>query len=448
MQSDYPSLGYGDSKPTDAELDLNQRAQESIPGGCHTAAKGNDQYPERAPMFIERGSGSHIWDTEGREYIEYGMGLRSVTLGHALPRITEAVYKAIQHGNNFNRPSRLEVECAEHFLDMIPTADMVKFTKDGSTVLTAAVKLARAHTGRNLVALCKDSPFFSYDDWFIGTTTINSGIPESVKALTLRFDYNNLASLESLLDEYDGQICSVVMEPARTTEPAPGFLEGVQTLCRRHGVVLIYDETLTGFRWHNGAAQHVYGVVPDLACFGKAMANGFAISALAGKKELMELGGLQHKRERVFLLSTTHGAESPALAAAMETMSIYREEPVIEHLHAAGERLRAGIEPVAESLGLSDYFKLFGRGCFLMFATLDNQLQPSQPMRTLFLQEILRRGILAPSLIPSYSHTDDDLDHTINAVSEALAIYKAALDNGHEDYLIGPPSSSSYRKFN
>ena len=426
-----------------------ERAHAAIPGGCHTAAKGDDQFPVSVPAFIARGKGCHIWDEHGREYIEYAMGLRAVTLGHAWPSVVEAAARAMALGNNFNRPTRLEVECAERFLELVPTAEMVKFTKDGSTVMTAALKLARAATGRDLVAICAQSPFFSYDDWFIGTTTIDSGIPQVIKDLTLRFGYNDIASLERLFDEYPGRIAAVMLEPARTEEPAAGFLERVRELCTRNGAVMVFDETITGFRWHRHGAQHVYGVTPDLSCFGKAMGNGFSISALAGKRELMELGGLRHKdAPRVFLLSTTHGAESPSLAASMEVMRIYRDEPVTEHLHAIGDLLRTRLEPVIARHGLTEHIRLAGRGCSLMFGTLDNEGQPSQPLRTLFLQEMIARGVLATSFLTTYSHNESDVDHTVAAADAAMAIYRRALDEGHEHYLVGPPSASAYRKYN
>ncbi|MEZ5738599.1 MAG: glutamate-1-semialdehyde 2,1-aminomutase [Burkholderiaceae bacterium] len=426
-----------------------ERAHRAIPGGCHTAAKGDDQFPATAPAFIARGKGCHIWDHEGRQYIEYAMGLRAVTLGHAWPSVIQAAIDAMQLGNNFNRPTRLEVECAERALELLPNAEMVKFTKDGSTVMTAALKLARAYTGRDKVAICQNSPFFSYDDWFIGTTGIPSGIPQAIKDLTLRFEYNRLDTLQALFDQYPGQIACVMLEPARTDEPQDDFLKKVGELCRNEGAVYVLDETITGFRWHRHGAQHVYGVTPDLSCFGKAMANGFSISALAGRRELMELGGIRHKHaDRVFLLSTTHGAESPSLAAAMETMRIYRDEPVTEHLEAIGNSLRRKLQPVIDANGLTEQIKLAGRGCSLMFSTLDADLKPSQPLRTLFMQEMIRHGVLATSFLTSYSHQEADIDKTVEAAALALPVYRRGLDEGTDHLLIGQPSAPVYRPRN
>ena len=420
-----------------------------IPGGSHTYAKGDDQFPERAPAFITRGKGCHIWDPDGNEFIEYGMGLRSVTLGHAYAPVIEAAYKQMLLGNNFNRPAPIEYECAQALQALIPGAEMVKFAKDGSTILTAAIKLARAHTGRDLVAICTDSPFFSYNDWFIGTTPMDGGIPDIEKTLTVGFGYNDLPSLATLFDEFPGRIAMVLLEPSRTREPEDGFLHKVRDLAHRHGSIFMLDETISGFRWHRGGAQSVYGITPDLACFGKAMANGFSLSALTGRREIMELGGLRHNKERVFLLSTTHGAETPSLGAAIETMRIYGEEPVIEHLYRVGEWLRQGFEAAVRDNGLEAHLKLSGRPCNLLYSTLDHEGRPSQSFRTLFMQELIRWGILAPSFIVSYSHDEDDIDLTIEAIQRAARVYRKAIDAGSTDgLLIGQPTKVVYRRFN
>jgi len=335
------------------------------------------------------------------------------------------------------------------FLELIPTADMVKFTKDGSTVMTAAVKLARSKTARPNIALCSDSPFFSYDDWFMGKTPIHAGIPDTIRNLSLTFDYNDIDSLKSVFEQNPRTIACVVMEPERLSPPHEGFLASVRQLCDEEGAVLIFDETLTGFRWHKHGAQHLYNVEPDLSCFGKAMANGFALSALCGKRDVMELGGLtQTDADRVFLLSTTHGAESVGLAAGLETMRIYRDEPVIEHLHAAGKQLREGFEAAAKFAGVSDFIKISGRDCSLMYSTTDTLGKPSQEFRTLFLQELCAGGILAPTFYTSYSHTEQDIEKTLSVLAGAFTVYRNALDSGVEQFLKGPASQSAYRKRN
>ena len=419
---------------------MQELLQRVIPGGAHTYAKGADQYPQLSPAVIARGSGCHVWDVDGNEFIEYGMGLRSVTLGHAYPPVVEAVRESLSLGTNFNRPSAIELECAERFLELIDGAEMVKFTKDGSTADTAALKLARAHTGRDLVAVCAEHPFFSYDDWFFCTTTMDGGIPGNIRPQTVKFRYNDAESLRALFAAHPGQIAAVFLEPARTEDPAGGFLQAVQALCRQNGAVLVFDEMITGFRWHLQGAQKLYGVVPDLSTFGKAVANGFALSVLCGKRELMRLGSRERPEDNVFLLSTTHGAETPSLAAAIRTMQIYRSEPVVDHLWRQGRRLVEGIRTAVAGRKLQDYFAPVGIPCNLLFSTLGPDRKPSQAFRTLFLQETIRRGILMPSLVVSYSHSDADIDRTIEAIDGALGVYSQALEDGVDKFLVGPPS--------
>lgn len=426
---------------------LRRLAHELIPGGSHTYAKGDDQFPEEAPPFIVRGEGCHVWDLDGNEYVEYGMGLRAVTLGHAFEPVVDAARRELGNGLNFTRPSPIEVECAETLLSLVPAAEMVKFCKDGSHAVDAAVRLARAFTGRDMVAICGDHPFFSTSDWFIGTTDMNAGIPEATRRLVIKFRYNDLATLEALFAAHPGQVACVVMEAARTEEPLPGYLERLKALAHANGALLVFDEMITGFRWHLSGAQHVYGVTPDLSTFGKALANGFSVSALVGPREIMRLGGLGHDRERVFLMSTTHGAETHGLAAAMATMRFYRDNPVVETLYARGARLREGFERAVADNGLVGYVDVVSRDCNLLFGTRDADRKPSQPFRTLFMQELVARGIIAPSFVVSWSHSESDIDRTVDAAAEALRVYHRALADGPEKYLRGRPVKPVFRRY-
>jgi glutamate-1-semialdehyde 2,1-aminomutase len=443
-----PTLRSVDQKDFSKSRALQPKAHLLIPGGAHTYAKGDDQYPEQAPAFIARGKGCHVWDVDGNEFIEYGMGLRAVTLGHAFEPVVEAACRQMQLGINFSRPAKIEVDLAEAMLKVIEGADMVKFAKNGSDVTTAAVKLARAYTGRDLIAICGDQPFFSTDDWFIGTTEMKAGIPKAVAEMTLKFRYNELVSLQELFDRYPDQIACAVMEAESVTPPAPGYLKQVKELCEQRGAVLIFDEMITGFRWHLGGAQKFHGVVPHLSTFGKAMGNGFAISALMGKREIMRLGGLDHDQARVFLLSTTHGAENHALAAALATIEIYRAQNVVEFLWRQGERLKRLVNQSIAENRLQSFFELIGRPCNLVFTTCDQERNRSQAFRTLFLQELIRRGVIAPSFVVSVSHSDADIDRTADAVYEAHVIYRQALDEGPEKYLQGRPVKPVNRGYN
>ncbi len=384
--------------------ELQKTSHLMIPGGAHTYAKGDDQYPELAPAFIAKGKGCHVWDVDGNEFIEYGMGLRSVTLGHAYEPVVEAAYRQMMLGSNFTRPASIELECAEKLLSMIDGAEMVKFAKNGSDVTTAAVKLARAYTGRDLVAICADHPFFSCDDWFIGTTGMPAGIPQSIQDLTVKFHYNDLQSIQDLFSQYPGRIACLILEAETVEGPQDHFLHKAQQLCHANGALFILDEIITGFRLHRGGAQTLHGIVPDLSTFGKALGNGFSISALVGKRDIMQLGGFQHSRERVFLLSQTHGAENHTLAAAIATMEVYENNDVVGFLYRQGERLAAGVQKAIAENHLQGHFEVIGKPCNLVFVTKDQQGNRSQDFRTLFMQEIIKRGVLGPSFVVSYSH--------------------------------------------
>ncbi|MCS7034396.1 MAG: glutamate-1-semialdehyde 2,1-aminomutase [Phycisphaerae bacterium] len=425
------------------------RARQVLPGGAHTYAKGDDQFPQDMAPVIVRGAGCHVWDLDGNEFIEYGCGVRSVTLGHGRREVCEAAFRASLNGMNFTRPAALELAAVEQMLDLIRPAEMVKFAKNGSDAVTAAVKLARAYTGREMVAICGDHPFFSVHDWFIGTTPMNSGIPQAERDRVVKFRYNDLPSVQRLFDEFPGQISCVVLEPESVVAPQGSFLHDLRELAHRNGALFILDETVTGFRWHNGGGQTLFGIVPDLSTFGKAMANGFPVSALCGRREFMRLMGLDHTdRERCFAMSLTHGADTASLAAFIATAEIYRQQPIVETMYRQGSRLREGVERQIDQAGVRGHFTVDGRPCLLLYATLDQNRQRSQAFRTLFLQEMIRRGILAPNFVVTAVHSDADIDYTIAAVGEALQVYRRALEQGIEKYLRGRPVAPVFRKYN
>ncbi|GAB5535122.1 MAG: glutamate-1-semialdehyde 2,1-aminomutase [Rubricoccaceae bacterium] len=424
------------------------RAHKVIPGGAHTYARGDDQMPEAMPVVLDRGEGCRVWDVDGNGYIEYGIGLRAVTLGHVEPRVTAAAAEWLARGTNFSRPSVIELEAAEVFLDLIAGAERVKFCKDGSSATTAAIKLARAATGRDLVAFCTDHPFLSQDDWFIGATPMDAGIPQAVKNLSIGFPYGDLDALRSALDARAGEVACVVMEAIRGDGDPGDYLRDVAEVCRQRDIIFVLDEMITGFRWSEHGAQGLFGVTPDLSTFGKALANGYSVSALAGRADLMDLGGLATDQPRVFLLSSTHGAETHALAAAIATMRIGVEEDVSGQLLQQGARLREGVTQVVDAAGLAGHVGVSGRDCNLVFYTRDAEGHASQPYRTLFLQELIRRGILAPSFVVTTAHDDDAIDATVDAVSEAVAVYAQALDAGSVDsFLVGRPVQPVFRRF-
>ena len=424
---------------------LQARLHALVPGGAHTFAKGSDQYPEGMAPVLVRGHGARVWDVDGHEYVEYGMGMRAITLGHGYGPVVDAVRAAIGDGVSFSRPTALELAAAEDFLALVPGADMVKFAKNASDATSAAVRLARAATGREVVALCADQPYFASQDWFIATLPIRTGVPAAVRALTRTFPYNDLAALEAVLAAEP--VAAVVLEAASAlAEPAPGYLEGVRALCDRHGTVLVFDETITGFRWAAGGAQAVYGVTPDLSTWGKAMGNGFSVAALAGRRALMELGGLRTDGPRVFLLSSTNGAETTGLAAFRAVARAYRETDPVATMERQGRALADGVNAAAAEAGIGEHLTVVGRPSCLVFRTADATGAPSQAMRTLYLAEILRRGVLGQSYVISAAHTDADVAQTVEAARAALPAYRKGLETGRPEELFpGRPVAPAHR---
>lgn len=425
---------------------LQSRLHDMVPGGAHTYARGDDQYPEDMAPIIERGLGARVWDADGNCFVEYGMGLRAITLGHRYAPVVDAVHDALTRGVSFTRPSTLEVAAAEDFLSLVPGAEMVKFAKNGSDATTAALRLARAVTGRGLVAVA-DQPFFSTDDWFIGATGMPGGIPIPVRNETVRFTFNDLESLRAAIAAHPGRIAAVFMEAATgTVAPDPGYLRAVRDLCTAEGIVLVFDEMITGFRWAAGGAQEVYGVVPDLSTWGKAMGNGFSIAALAGRRELMERGGLDTDDERVFLLSTTSGPELVGLAAFRAVVEAYRTTDPVGAMERTGRRLAAEVNAVIGEAGLTEYLDVAGHPSCLVFRTRDADGLPSQEYRTLFLAGLLRGGVLGQSFVVSAAHTGADVDLTVEAVAAALPTYAKAVELGTTDGLLeGRPVAPALR---
>jgi glutamate-1-semialdehyde 2,1-aminomutase len=442
------------------------RLHNIIPGGAHTYSRGDDQFPSNAPSILEKGEGAYVFSPDGTRFLDYGMGLRSVNIGYGNKEIANACYEEIIKGNNLTRASITELESAELLASLIPSIEMVKFAKHGSTVTTAAVKLARAFNGRKFIAIPHEQPFFSFDDWFIGSTVMNRGALDESSNYTLKFNYNNINSLKNLFDKFPGQISAVMLEAATTLSPcskncnnafscqncahnSENFLNQVKSLAHQNGAILILDEMITGFRWHLNGAQTFFNVEPDLCTFGKAMANGFAVAALGGKREIMKIGGiLDEGKERIFLTSTTHGAEMSALGAFKKTIEILKRDNVIDHFWNYGEKLILELNNISKKLGIQDYFYIEGYPCSPNYVTKDKTGSNSLAMRTLFSQEMIKNGVLMPYIAISYSHKEAELQKTIEAVESSLIIYAKALNENISNYLNSPIIKPVFRKFN
>jgi len=430
-------------------MTYQDRLLKAIPGGAHTYSRGFDQYPSNAPQILKRGKGAYIYDVEDNEFLDYGMALRAVNIGYANDEINKAAYQQMEYGNNLTKASLIELEAAELLIDTIDSVDMVKFTKNGSTATTAAVKLSRAYTGRMMVARCEEQPFFSYDDWFIGSTPITKGIPQKDIDNTKLFNYNNIESLEKLFKEYPKEIACVILEPSASEHPKDDFLNKVKNLCHKYGAVFILDEMITGFRWHLKGAQHYYNVTPDLCTFGKAMANGFSVAAVAGKREIMELGSIEKEgQERLFLLSTTHGAEMNGLGAFVESIKFIKKNGVIEHIWDYGKKLITMMNDVAKQYEIEENFVAGGVECSPYYLTFDKDGNNSLGLRTLFAQEMIKNGVMMPWIAISYAHGEKELELTKKALEKTFEVYKKAVDEGYEKYLVGDVIKPVFRKYN
>jgi spore coat polysaccharide biosynthesis protein SpsF len=426
-----------------------------IPGGAHTYSKGDDQFPALSPAAIDYGKGAYVWDIDGNKFLDCSMGLTSVSLGHAYEPVLEAVRKELARGVNFQRPSVLEKETAEKFLSIVPQHDMIKFAKNGSIVTTAAVKLARAYTGRNLVAFPGDHPFYSYDDWFIGSTPCNKGVPDSIGQLSVTFKSCDIESLRSLFEKYPGQIACVITEPEKSLcsdcnckQRPDVFLKEAIDLAHKDGALFIIDEMVSGFKSSFPGSMTKYGLKPDMATWGKGIANGFSFCALTGTKEVMQLGGINRpSEEKVFLISTTHGGETHALAAANATIDVFTEQHVISHNHEIGSALIEGCNKAITDSELGHLSDLIPCNWLVAFNFRDASGNISASMRTLAMQEMIKRGILFQgAFAPCFSHSMNDVAYFIKAFSETLLVLKEAAEKGVEHFLIGDPAKAVFRK--
>ncbi len=389
------------------------------------------------PVFLERGHGCRVWDVDGREYVDYILGLASITLGYGYPAVAEAVRAQIDAGSIFSLPHPLEAEIAERLTEVIPCAEMVRFLKTGSEANTAAVRVARAATGRDTIVYCG---YHGWHDWYAVTTPRSKGIPKATNDLIVPFGFNDLTSLEAALEQHRGQVAAVIMEAVLLDEPARGFLEGVRAAAHRHGAVLIFDEIVSGFRWAVGGAQEYFGVVPDLATFGKGMANGLPLAAVVGRTELMR------EFEDIFV-SSTFGGDTLALAAARAVLAEYRLRPVIEHLWKIGRRFQDGFRRAVSRTGVPVECVGFPVHPKIVFKNEGDEVR--RLLMSLFLQETARRGVIFhfAGFNVSFSHRDADVDETLVACEEALRILAQALDDGRiAERLDGKPYGEVFRR--
>jgi glutamate-1-semialdehyde 2,1-aminomutase len=390
------------------------RALKHIPLGSQTFSKSLTSYPYGvSPYFIQRAAGSLVWDVDGNEYIDFVSGLASITLGYSDPDIDVAVKAQLEEGVIFSLAHPIEISVAEKICEMVPCAEMVRFGKNGSDATAGAVRVSRAYTGRDRLAVCG---YHGWQDWYIGATARNLGVPKAVRELTHTFPYNDLNALGELLNLFPGEFAAVVLEPMNVSEPNPGYLQAVKDLARKHGAVLIFDETITGFRFSNGGAQELFGVTPDLATFGKGLANGYPLSAVVGRADIMAL------MEDVFF-SFTFGGETLSLAAALATMTKLQNKPVVETLRSQGEKIITGLKRLIKQNDAEHFLSVSGHPSWSFFLIQDTAKVTSWESKTLYMQEMFKRGILTlGSHNINYAHTDENISKLLQAYSEVVPI--------------------------
>jgi glutamate-1-semialdehyde 2,1-aminomutase len=407
----------------DKSMAFLARAERVIPLGSQTFSKSRTQYPYGvSPFFITRGQGSRVWDLDGNEYTDFVSSLASITLGYQDADVTSAVRQQLDDsGVIFSLPHPLETEVAELICEMVPCAEKVRFGKNGSDATAGAIRVARAHTGRDRVAVCG---YHGWQDWYIGSTARNRGVPQATRDLTHAFAYNDLESLRNVLTAHKDEFAAVILEPMNVAEPLPGFLEGVKALAHEHGALLVFDETITGFRYANGGAQAHFGVTPDLATFGKGLANGYPVSAVAGRADVMR------QMEEIFF-SFTFGGEALSLAAAKATLQKLQREPVAQTLAARGQAIIDGSRAIVQAHGLEDIFSLSGHPTWSFLNIKDARGATAFEIKTLWMQEIIERGILSVGTHNvNYAHSETDIAQLLNVYADVLPFIGKVLSDG------------------
>ena len=413
---------------------LLARARALTPGGSQTLSRQSSMWGEGgAPAVAQRAKGPHLWDADGRRYVDWLLGLGSVVLGHAHPEVDEAVIRRIRDGAHPTLSTRLEADVAELLSDAVPCAEMSRFVKTGTEACMAAVRIARAATGREMILVCG---YHGWADWYAATKAKHPGVPAVLETLAHAFPYNDLDALQGELQAHEGKVAAVMLEPTLYEAPKPGFLVGVRDLAHAHGALLIFDEVVTGFRWASGGAQEYFGIVPDLATLGKAMGNGYPIAAIVGRREIMDPHAL--------VVSSTFGGEGVGLAAAKAVLEIYRREPVVEHLwRVGGEFARRTTE---SAWGLP--FVVDGFACKPRLRCTDADPERARLLMSLVLQQAAARGVLLhlSGENVSFAHGEAELYETAVALRDTFALGREALADGNlRERLVGEPYVEGFR---
>lgn len=406
--------------------------------GPSTFGKGPDQFAHGiTPYALESGKGAYVWDVDGNKYLDTMMSLGCVTLGYCHPYVEEAIKKQMERGVSFSLAHRLEVEVAEMLCERIPCAEMVRFGKNGNDVTTAAVRLSRYVTGKDHVLFCG---YHGWQDWYICQTSMSGGIPAAIKDYSHRFKYNDLDNLEELMNQYKDQTACIIMEPVSRIQPNEGYLKAVRELASKHNVILVFDEVVTGFRFHRGGYQALSGIIPDLACFSKAMTNGMPLSALVGKQDIM-------KRCPEIFFSLTTAGETLSLAAAKAVMEVFDKEDVAGQINKFGTTLIARMRGLLSEYELNNVASLEGFPCRSVLIFKDYGDTPAIDIHTYWIQEMAKRNILTAGYhIVSLAHKDDEIAHILSSAKDVFNLIREGLDDGSlSSKLQCPPAKQSAR---
>lgn len=427
FNDDFPSIKNSDK--------YYEKALELIPAVTQTLAKGPGQNTKGiAPKYLQKGRGSHVWDVDGNEYIDFNMAIGPLSLGYSYPKVDEAIKKQLEDGITFSLMHPLEVEIAELINKVVPNAESIRYSKTGADVTSAAIRVARALTGREKILCCG---YHGWHDWYIGVTDRNKGIPKSSLDLTFTINYNDIQSVKDSIDE---DTAAIILEPFVFEEPKNNFLQELRELCTKNGTLLIFDEMWTGFRIAVGGAQEYFGINADLACFSKAIANGMPLSVITGRKDIMQL------LDKDVFFFTTFGGEALSLAAAKATIEELIDKKVPQYLATQGRKLKDGYNKITQELNLN-YTKCFGYDCRTII-TFDSSAGNPLELKALVQQEMIKRGILWGGFHNmSFSHSDEDINYTLKAYEDVLPILKKAVDEGKvREYLKGEPLEPVFRK--
>lgn len=411
--------------------ELLKRAIEVTPLGAQTYSKSYRYYCQGdSPAFIERGEGCYLYDVDGNKFIDFVCALGPITIGYNIEEVNNAIKEQLEKGISFSLQAEVEVELAEKIIDIIPCAEMVRFVKNGGDATTSAIRLARAFTGRDLVAL---SGYHGMHDWSIGSTENNKGIPEPISNLTKTFEYNNIESLEELFNEYPNQIAAVILEPIQANGPKDDFLQKVKELAHENGAILIFDEVVSGFRYALGGASELYDVVPDMAAFGKGMGNGLPISAVAGKKEIMK------QIEEGIFVSTTFGGEALSMAGSIAALKILEKPGAYDYIWKLGTMLKEGLENLIKKYELGDVILVSGLPphCGVEFEDIGSL--DYLDINSIYSQAMIHNGIITVGINNiNLSHTEKEIEAFLSAAEEAMVNIKKAIEqDSTEGILIG-----------